>query len=302
MRKAAIRLTVPGALVAALIVGYVSAGPSQARAAGVSDEPHITGPLTIQSVPNGRPADLSGGHIAEGRRIQEWTYNGSAAQQWWLQRSGAHYKIKSNINGAYCMARQRDGDLAPVVLRRCDVTQADWDFQRLGGERYRIKDPAGAFYLHVWNETPTDGRGLVTSANDQIGAQWYLTDLVVPRRPMPSDPRLDQVTFMTAHNAMANTDEGFWGRFPNQSYRLRSQLDQGVRGLRCADVPRRLLGQRAHLHRGPAGRREFPERQPHGGGHAVPGGLHHTGRAAGLDEPGRRARRRDLLPGPRRRP
>jgi len=52
----------------------------------------------------------------------------------------------------------------------------------------------------------------------------------VPRRAMPADPRLDQVTFLTTHNAFANTDEGFWGRFPNQSYSLRSQLDQGIRG------------------------------------------------------------------------
>jgi hypothetical protein len=118
-----------------------------------------------------------------------------------------------------------------VVLRGCGTHLADWDFQALGGEKYRIKDPAGNYYLHVWNETPSNGRELVTSGNDQIGSYWFLTDLDVPRRPMPADPRLDQVTFLTAHNAFANTDEGFWGRFPNQSYYLRSQLDQGIRGL-----------------------------------------------------------------------
>ncbi len=227
MRKSVIRFALPGALCAAVFSGQAILS----AAAHGTDDPHTAGPLTIQSVPNGLVVDLDGGNIQEGREIQEWMYNASTAQQWWLQRNGEHYKIKSNVNGSYCMARERDGDLSRVVLRGCDTYLADWDFQTLGGEKYRIKDPAGNYYLHVWNETPTNGRELVTSGNDQIGSYWFLTDLTVPRRPMPSDPRLDQVTFLTAHNAFVNTDEGFWGRFPNQSYYLRSQLDQGIRGL-----------------------------------------------------------------------
>jgi chitinase len=230
MRKA-----LTGFAVALIAGATLIALPPAAVAA--TDDPHTPGPLTIQSVPNGRVVDLDGGVVQDGRRTQEWTYNASGAQQWHLQRTGVHYKIELNSNRAFCLGRERNGDLARVVLRSCGNGLADWDFQHLGGQRYRIKDPAGDYYLHVWNEVPTTGRELVTSANGEIGAQWYLTDLDVPRRAMPADPRLDQVTFLVAHNAMANTDEGFWGRFPNQSYRLRDQLNQGIRGLQLDAHP-----------------------------------------------------------------
>ncbi|WP_394828241.1 RICIN domain-containing protein [Pendulispora albinea] len=206
-----------------------------AQAAG--DPPEGTA-LTIQSVPNGLVADVSGGQMKQGQTILEYRYNDGKNQQWWLERSGAHYRIKSNVDGAWCMTRAGDGDLAKVVLGSCTTYLAEWDFQVLGGEKYRIKDPNGAYYLHVWNETEASGRELVTRANDAVGSQWFLTGLDVKRRPMPADPRLDQVTFLTTHNAFANTDEGFWGRFPNQSYGLRSQLDQGIRGLQLDIYPK----------------------------------------------------------------
>ncbi|WP_394840609.1 RICIN domain-containing protein [Pendulispora brunnea] len=199
--------------------------------AALANDPPKEVPLIFQSVPNGLVADVSGAEMKQGQTILEYGYAAAKNQQWWLQQNGTHYKIKSNVDGAWCMTRSADGNLAKVVLGGCDTYLADWDVLPLGGERYRIKDPNGAFYLHVQNETPTSGRELVTSTNDAIGSEWYLTGLTVPRRAMPSEPRLDQVTFLTTHNAFANTDEGFWGRFPNQSYGLRSQLDQGVRAM-----------------------------------------------------------------------
>ncbi|HEU4422486.1 MAG TPA: RICIN domain-containing protein [Pilimelia sp.] len=214
----------------AVIVGaglVVAAGP----AAAGSDDPHTTGPLTLQSVPNGRVVDVDGGVAQEGRRVQEWTYNATAAQQWRLRRAGDHYQVQAAADPAFCLGRERGGDLARVLLRRCDGGLVDWDFEAMGGQRYRLRDAGGGFYLHVWNEVPTTGRELVTSANAGIGAEWFLTDLELPRRPLPADPRLDQVTFLVAHNAMANSDEGFLWRFPNQSYRLRDQLGHGIRGL-----------------------------------------------------------------------
>ncbi len=224
MRRKLLRFALPAAVCAALVAALGWFVPASAA------EPPRDLALTIQSVPNGTMVDLAGSNTSQGAAINEWTYNNAANQQWWLQGSGSRYKIKSNINGAWCLTRARDGDLAKIVLGNCD-TRADWDFIDLGGEKWQIKDPAGNFYLHVWNETATPGRELVTSTNTNIGSVWFLTDLNVKRRAMPSDPRLDQTTFLTTHNAMANTDEGFWGRFPNQSYSLRSQLDQGVRGM-----------------------------------------------------------------------
>ena len=224
MRRMLTRFALPAALVAAVFVGQGVF--SSARA----DEPPRDTPLILLSVPNGLVADVAGGDMRQGQAISEYSYNNQKNQQWWLQQNGSRYRIKSNVNGAWCLTRAAEGNLAKIVLGNCDGPRADWEFRSLGGDRFQIKDPNGNFYLHVWNETASVGRELVTSDNDQIGSQWVLSGLDVRRRAMPADPRLDQVSFLTAHNAMANTDEGFWGRFPNQSYSLRSQLDQGVRG------------------------------------------------------------------------
>ncbi|WP_020385899.1 RICIN domain-containing protein [Kribbella catacumbae] len=209
-------------LTATALALVVSAGTAYAQPA--ADPP--AGAVIIVSVPNGRVADLDGGGVSDGREIQEWTANGSVAQQWQVQRDGDHHKIKLASNQAWCLSR----DQAKVVLRSCTNPLSGWDFEDLGG-RYRIKDPSGGGYLHVVTTSPSTGRELITSPDSGAGSEWYLNGLEVPRRPLPADPRLDQVSFLTAHNAMANTDEGFWGRFPNQSYRLRDQLTQGVRGL-----------------------------------------------------------------------
>ncbi|MFC7468543.1 hypothetical protein ACFQVA_14795 [Actinomadura keratinilytica] len=53
------------------------------------------------------------------------------------------------------------------------------------------------------------------------------------REPMPADPTLADLTFLTAHNAMHNTEDQ--GRStlaaPNQPHRIARQLDDGVRAL-----------------------------------------------------------------------
>ncbi|HEX7307518.1 PI-PLC domain-containing protein [Lentzea sp.] len=66
-------------------------------------------------------------------------------------------------------------------------------------------------------------------------SRWYLTPVTNPTEPMPADPRLDQMTFLTAHNAYANgVDGGFAPPFvnlaKNQTRGIVQQLGDGVRG------------------------------------------------------------------------
>ncbi|MGZ3148194.1 PI-PLC domain-containing protein [Lentzea chajnantorensis] len=65
--------------------------------------------------------------------------------------------------------------------------------------------------------------------------RWYLTPVTGRQNPMPADPRLDQMTFLTAHNAYANgVDGGFAPPFvnlaKNQTRGIVQQLNDGVRG------------------------------------------------------------------------
>ncbi|MFC0626635.1 RICIN domain-containing protein [Kribbella deserti] len=210
----------------------LASGQMVKASATTTAEPPMTASVILLSVPNGRVADLDGGRLEDGREIQEWAANGSAAQHWRIRRDGDHYKIALGSDATWCLGRN---DAARVVLRSCGNALSAWAFEDLGG-RYRIKAPSGG-YLRVVAPTPSTGRELVVSPDGGPAAEWYLNGLDVPRRPMPADPRLDQVSYLVAHNAMANTDEGFWGRFPNQSYRLRDQLAQGVRGLQIDARP-----------------------------------------------------------------
>jgi hypothetical protein len=66
-------------------------------------------------------------------------------------------------------------------------------------------------------------------------SRWYLTPTQAQTDPVPADPRLDQMTFLTAHNAYANgVDGGFAPPFvnlaKNQTRGIVQQLNDGVRG------------------------------------------------------------------------
>lgn len=216
-----VRSVVPVLLAASLVLV-----PTGAHAA---DTPPVGEPRVLLNVATGSAVDVANGNMAENQKIQEWPYHDVRGQQWWLMSTGSHVWIKSNVNGAYCLARE-SATGENVVLRSCENPLAEWDFENLGDELWRIVQPGTNRSLATANSTPTQDRQLVVSAAGGDTARWYFSPTSVRKRPRPADPRLDQVSFLTAHNAFANSDEGFWGRVPNQSYSLRSQLEQGVRG------------------------------------------------------------------------
>jgi chitinase len=230
MRRTVTRLALPALLVAAVLLG-----PGMFPSAQAAEPPRDI-PVLLLSAATGLVADVYQGSMTQGRAINEWSYDNVGNQQWRLEQRGDRFRIHSNADGAWCLSRAADGGGAAIQLGGCDGARTDWEVRDLGGDRFRFKDPGGEHFLRTGNETATNGRQLVTGA-DGLAAQWYLPGLAVPKRPMPGDPRLDQYTFLTAHNAMANTDEGFWGRFPNQSYSLRSQLEQGIRGFQLDVTP-----------------------------------------------------------------
>ena len=120
----------------------------------------------------------------------------------------------------------------------CTSPDAAWEITPSGADQYTLKAPGTTRYLTVAAKP--------SGANypDQLAiggsgglAAWYLTPVAPTVAPMPSaDQRtLDQVTFLTAHNAYANgVDGGFAPPFvnfvPNQARGINQQLTDGVRG------------------------------------------------------------------------
>jgi chitinase len=198
--------------------------------AAAAEGPPLNTMLYVQSAANGSTLDLSGGHVSDGQRIVEWAQNSGRNQQWWVERSGDHHVIKSNVNGAFCLGRKSAANAAAIVLRRCDNALAAWDFVPMGGDKYKIKDPNAEQYMNVWDGQPSHGRELVSTTNVNYGSHWFLTDVNFRKVPSSGDKRLDEVTFLTAHNAHVNNGDSTWV-VANQQPSIRKQLEYGVRGL-----------------------------------------------------------------------
>jgi len=155
-------------------------------------------------------------------------------QQWTLRASGTSYLLESTDTVGSCLGRS--GDLARTVA--CTSVDAPWEITPSGTDQYTLKAPGTTRYLTVAAK-PSGANypdQLAIGGSGSLAA-WYLTPVTPTLAPMPSaDQRtLDQVTFLTAHNAYANgVDGGFAPPFvnlvPNQTRGINQQLTDGVRG------------------------------------------------------------------------
>ncbi|MEU8590137.1 PI-PLC domain-containing protein [Streptomyces sp. NPDC048664] len=215
----------PHALIAAAaaLAAAIAAPPAVTAAAAVP----TTGGYYVQSAVTGLDA------AANGATVEQHSPKGDEDHQRWNLRpapSPATSSVLENADTAgSCLGRS--GDQARTVA--CASPDAVWDIAPVGNDRYTLKDPAGDRYLTVGAGSPAQ---LAVGSPGDL-ASWYLTPVDPPTRPMPSADRrtLDQVTFLTAHNAYANgVDGGFAPPFvnlvPNQTRGIDRQLADGVRG------------------------------------------------------------------------
>jgi hypothetical protein len=193
-------------------------------------------------VASGQTVDLPGGRVRDGVALIEWPHTAGRNQLWRPipAGSGERYRMASLVDERHCLGRQEG--TARVVLRRCGQAGTDWELEALAGQAHRLRDPAGG-YLSVAAARAVRGRELTVSPHAWPDASWYLTPADF-RPPAPGeDPRLDEVTFLTAHNAFLNQRDAFWFA-PNQSLSVAGQLAAGVRGF-MLDVHGR--GSQVHL-------------------------------------------------------
>lgn len=146
-------------------------------------------------------------------------------QQWSVRADGAGYRLENTDDAGRCLGRSGSS----VVLVACGGDDARWQIAANGTSRWTVRDPGAERYL----SNPSSGDALTVGAK----TDWYLTPLTLPRTalPAPDSRTLDQVTFLTSHNAYANGVDGgfappFVNLFPNQNRGLNQQLADGVRG------------------------------------------------------------------------
>ncbi|MFD8013766.1 phosphatidylinositol-specific phospholipase C domain-containing protein [Streptomyces sp. NPDC058955] len=236
-----------GALTLALAALALPGATGSADAA--EGPPNRLGPVAIQNVSSGFAVDVDGGDMAEDQKVLQRYYKAERRQQWWFEATGApnQYYIKSNVNGAYCLSAAENA----VVLKLCGQEKTAWIFDELATDTYRLKlagtdryllapfqvlKPGEEFDPEMLKRAPQGGEensGLPLLMGDEaladIRGKWYLNELKLEPYEPPADPRLDQATFLTTHNAFNSSEYGYPG--PNQSRTLRAQLNEGVRGL-----------------------------------------------------------------------
>ncbi|MEU7059556.1 RICIN domain-containing protein [Streptomyces sp. NPDC046197] len=212
------------ATTAALAAAVVAPPPTSAAAADPA-----AGTYYVQSATTGlNAADRSGA-------VEQHNPKGNEDhQQWTLRPSGSSYVLESADAAGSCLGRS--GDQARTAA--CASADALWDIAPAAAGQYTLKAPGSDRYLTVAAK-PSGANYPAQLAIGSAGdlASWYLTPVTPPTHPMPPAGlrTLDQVTFLTAHNAYANgVDGGFAPPFvnlvPNQVRGIDRQLADGVRG------------------------------------------------------------------------
>lgn len=222
-RTVALAATSGAAALAALLTA-----PAPAAALPAGTVP-ADGTYYVQSVTTGLAAADASGTVAQHNPRGDEDH-----QQWTLRADGSAYRLESTDTAGSCLGRA--GDAARTVA--CTSPDAAWEITPAGDDTYTLEAPGTERYLTVAAK-PSGANypaPLAVGAPGD-GASWYLTPVTSPTRPMPpADQRtLDQVTFLTAHNAYANgVDGGFAPPFvnlvPNQTRGIDQQLADGVRG------------------------------------------------------------------------
>ncbi|MFD5568641.1 phospholipase [Streptomyces cadmiisoli] len=221
MRTPHALLATTAALAAAVVAPTPPAGAAAAAPA--------SGTYYLQSATTGLNAADAQGAIEQHR-----PKGNEDRQQWNLRPSGSSYVLDSTDAPGNCLGRS--GDQARTVP--CASADAAWDVTATGGDRYALKAPGTDRHLTVAAKPPgANHPAQLTIGTPGTLASWYLTPVDPSTGQMPpQDQRtLDQVTFLTSHNAYANgVDGGFAPPFvnlaPNQTRGINQQLADGVRG------------------------------------------------------------------------
>ncbi|MFE2416557.1 RICIN domain-containing protein [Streptomyces hokutonensis] len=197
--------------------------------AGAADAVPAPGTYYVQSATTGLDAADKGGVVE-----QHNPKGNEDHQQWNLKASGSSYVLESADTAGSCLGRS--GAQAKTVA--CTSADAAWQINATGGDQYSLQVPGTASYLTVAAK-PSGANYPAQLAIGSSGglASWYLTPITSPTKPIPAQDQrtLDQVTFLTAHNAYANGVDGgfappFVNFFPNQARGINQQLSDGVRG------------------------------------------------------------------------
>ncbi|MFF5187523.1 phospholipase [Streptomyces sp. NPDC000345] len=210
-----------GTAALALTLPVLSAGPASAAVPA-----H---PVYLQNRTTGLNAADSGGTVAAHNPKGDEDH-----QQWTPVAVDGGHQLRNTDEAGTCLGRSGTS----AVTLPCGAEGTVWTITAGTDGTYTVGVPGTSQYLT--GSSADSGAVQLGSAGDL--ARWYLTPVAYAATPIPSaDTRtLDQVTFLTAHNAFANGADGNFASFPvslfpNQNRGISRQLGDGVRGFMLDD-------------------------------------------------------------------
>lgn len=184
-------------------------------------------PVYLQNVVTGLNAADSGGTV-----VAHNPKGNEDHQQWTAVAAAGGYQLRNSDESGTCLGRSATA----AVTAACGADGTTWTLTAGADSTWTVAVPGTSQYL----TGSASGAVQLGPAGDP--ARWYLTPTSYATTAMPSaDTRtLDQVTFLTAHNAFANGSDGNFASFPvslfpNQNYGISRQLSDGVRGFMLDD-------------------------------------------------------------------
>ncbi|ANW22509.1 chitinase C-terminal domain-containing protein [Streptomyces clavuligerus] len=204
-----------------------------ASAAGIAASVPVSTPLYIQNVNNGGHIGVMSGNIDPGLPdvAVQAPQGDDKHQSWTLEPDGSGHRLRNTELPTQCLVHYGE---APAILGDCTGLGTVWDVQSLGGDRFRIKQPGTDRHLSTAGEISKSSKETpLAYASTDGNKEWIFTAVSWPRLPMPPEDRrtLEHMTFLTAHNSMINTEDGYDTLAPNQPHSMRRQLADGVRAL-----------------------------------------------------------------------
>ncbi|MEU5318501.1 RICIN domain-containing protein [Streptomyces sp. NPDC021056] len=154
-------------------------------------------------------------------------------QQWTPVPVSGGYRLRNADESDTCLGRNGTS----AVTTACGADGTTWTITTAADSTYTVSVPGTSQYLTT---SPSDSAAVQLGSSGDL-ARWYLTPTAYATTPASADTRtLDQVTFLTAHNAFANSADGNFASFPvslfpNQNYGISRQLSDGVRGFMLDD-------------------------------------------------------------------
>ncbi|MFJ2240677.1 RICIN domain-containing protein [Streptomyces sp. NPDC087859] len=154
-------------------------------------------------------------------------------QQWTPVPVSGGYRLQNADESDTCLGRSGTS----AVTTACGADGTTWTITAATGSTYTVSVPGTSQYLTT---SPSDSAAVQLGSSGDL-ARWYLTPTAYATTPASANTRtLDQVTFLTSHNAFANGADGNFASFPvslfpNQNYGISRQLSDGVRGFMLDD-------------------------------------------------------------------